>query len=139
MNDVIKPNMKPGSLTEYVWELGQENTRMPVQDMVDRVNVRFPKNSYSRQTILALRSQFWITERNRTTPANAKSAAPKPTGKRRKIKRGPYKTRKAEVASDGIAEAPARSADGVKADFRKLVARIGTDEAERLLAAAKEG
>lgn len=139
----LPANIKPNTLTAYVWELGQKDARMPVQDMVDAINKKFPGNTYARQTILAARSTFGIRERNAPTPSNTKGAAPKPTGKR-----GPYKKVRKKAAkpaskaktnghADTIStghhvdpDAPPRSTIG---EFRKLVSRIGTDAARKHL------
>jgi hypothetical protein len=133
----LPPNIKPDSLTAYVWELGQENDRMPVQDMVDRINKKFPGNTYARQTILALRSQFGIRERNAPTPSNTKSAAPKRRGKDKQPRKGTKTKKRAgskpAEASDGHPAVTRIVADDAAAAYRKLVARIGTDAARKHL------
>jgi hypothetical protein len=69
----------------------------------------------TRQTLLSIRSKVGVTNNKKSSRKPAVAAAP----------------------TNGHSPAPARAPDA-HMEFRKLVARIGTDAAERLLEAARK-
>jgi hypothetical protein len=134
----LPANIKPNTLTAYVWELGQKDNKMPMATMREAVQKKFPGRDFSDTTLHALRSQFGIRERGRSTPPNTKSAAPKKGGRGTKkgTKRGPYKKTNGNGHNVATTTQAIMVPDAVKA-FRQLVARIGTDAAEKILSDAK--
>lgn len=141
----LPSNIKPGTLTAFVYELGQENPRMTVDDMIDRIAKKFPGNDFARSTILGLRSSFGIRERNMSTPPNAKSAAPKRRGPDKKPRKTPVRKKRtagkrlkraeklATASTNGHPAVTRIIADDAATAYRRLVARIGTDAARKHL------
>jgi len=134
------PKFKPGSIGATVQRLGEANPGMKADAMYQAVLAAGHK--CAKSTVLQLRSVLGYVDSARSAAQTAAVAAKKAKRRTKKgVKRGPYKTSKAkaaEPATNGHTTEPALPGDSGR-EFRALVSRIGTDAADRMLAAVKQG